>query len=359
MKVVEHREGKTRLLVPAVSLSLDPPPTSPVFFNPAASLNRDVSVAMAEAEGARSFCDSMAGVGARGVRVAKEASGVENVALVDFNHASLGLARRSAALNRVGRKCEFAESETSAFLSSRSGRDGRFDMVDVDPFGTPVGELQAALRAVSDGGIVSFTATDTAVLCGVYPTVCRRRYGATPLNNGFNHETGVRVLAGAAARLGAMVDLGVSPVAAHSTRHYLRLFLRVSVGASAADRALKNMGAVAWCPACGHTAPEADAGGTCSECGHRAKTAGPLWAGPLVAGGVARAAAEAATEKGLASAEAVLRSLEGVEAFPPWSFSVETACSSLKVPTVPEDAVYLNLKRVGRRAMRTPSRRPG
>ncbi|HUH99863.1 MAG TPA: class I SAM-dependent methyltransferase, partial [Nitrososphaerales archaeon] len=123
VKLVEHIEGRTRLVVPKVSLEEDPPPTSPVFFNPAASLNRDISVCMAEAAGAANFCDSMAGVGARGVRIAKEAARTGKVTMVDFNGEALELAKKAAALNGVAGKCEFAHSETSAYLYSRYGRE--------------------------------------------------------------------------------------------------------------------------------------------------------------------------------------------------------------------------------------------
>jgi len=90
VRLVEHVEGRTRLIVPAVSLEADPPPTSPVFFNPAASLNRDVSVCVTSAAGGSSFCDSMAGVGARGIRVANEVGVIERVTLVDFDREASG-----------------------------------------------------------------------------------------------------------------------------------------------------------------------------------------------------------------------------------------------------------------------------
>jgi len=252
VKTEEYHEGKTRLIVPSASLEQDPPPTAPVFFNPAASINRDVSVSIVAATEGRSFCDSMAGVGARGVRVAREVGRIESLALVDFNSDALKLAKRSASLNRIARKCEFSASETSAYLHSRYGREKRFDYVDVDPFGTPIRQLQAAISATADGGVLSMTATDTAVLCGVYPKVSRRRYGSASLNNSFNHETGIRILLGAIAREGASLDVGIEPVAAHSTRHYLRVFARVLAGAERADRALGNIGFVIWCPFCGH-----------------------------------------------------------------------------------------------------------
>jgi tRNA (guanine26-N2/guanine27-N2)-dimethyltransferase len=358
MKLVEHAEGRTRLLVPPESLTSVPPPTSPVFFNPAASLNRDVSVAITATAGGSTFCDSMAGVGARGVRVAHEVKGVR-VTLVDFNRQALQAARRAAELNGVQRKCEFAESETSAYLFSRFGRDRRFDCVDVDPFGTPVRQFQGALSATRDGGILSMTATDTAVLCGVHSDVCRRRYGARPLNNHFHHETAVRILVGAVARVGGSIDIGVSPLAAHSTKHYLRAFVRVTAGASQADRALKGLGYIAWCPACGHTSPSPPEVGACESCGRKTRVTGPLWLGGLTEPPTLRRAARKSVELGLGSAVKVLDSLSGVDDFPPWSYSIERICSSLGVATVPEAEVYRVLTEEGYRAMRTPFEKTG
>ncbi len=359
MKLVEHVEGKTRLIVPAASLESVPPPTSPVFFNPAASVNRDVSVAITASTGGASFCDSMAGLGARGLRVAREVGGVGRVAFVDFNRGALGIARRAAALNGTSRKCEFSVSETSSYLFSRHGEDARFNCVDVDPFGSPIGQLQGALAATSDGGVTSVTATDTAVLCGVYPKVARRRYGATPLNNAFNHETAIRLLAGAAVRVGASQDLGVRPVAAHSTKHYLRLFLRVERGATKADESLSNMGHVTWCPQCGHVTASPDGEKVCGRCGRPARAAGPVWTGGIADQKLIVKAEKAAAGAGLTRAAELLAGLRGVDAFPPWSFSIERACSLLGVATVPESYVHRNLEDLGYRAMRTPFEKTG
>jgi tRNA (guanine26-N2/guanine27-N2)-dimethyltransferase len=354
MTFIKHVEGRTRLIVPKRSLAEDPPPTSPVFFNPAASLNRDITVAVTSASGGTTFCDSMAGVGARGLRVAKEVERTEKVAMVDFNSEALRLAEKAAALNGVKRKCEFSISETCSYLYSRFGRDQKFDYVDVDPFGTPVRLLQAALSATEDDGILSVTATDTAVLCGVYPKVSIRRYGAHPLNNNFHHETAVRILIGALARLGGPLDTGIESLVAHATRHYLRVFVRVKVGASKADSALGQLGYVAWCRACGHLSQSPDIQQSCDSCGGRVKIAGPLWLGALIDDGIAVAAEKAAKKAGLIGATGLLISLVGVDGYPPWSYSIDEICSLLKVPTVSESEVRRRLETSGFRTFRQP-----
>ena len=359
MEFVVHTEGETKLLVPPYSLTRDPPPTSPVFFNPAASLNRDVSVAVTGVTGGATFCDSMCGVGARGVRVANEVKGIERVTLVDFNADALRAAKRSAAMNRVARKCEFSSSETTSYLCSRFGSEERFDYVDVDPFGSPVRQLQGALSATSDGGVLSITATDTAALCGVYPKVSRRRYGSASLKNQFAHETGLRILAGALAREGAKLDLGVAPVLAHATRHYLRLFARVTSGAAAGDESIRHLGYISYCHRCGNTATSRREERDCTECGRQAMTAGPLWTDALAETEVVTRAAAAAERKGSTPAGRVIRSLEGVDGFPPWSFSIDGASSSLGTATAPEPLVRRQLLENGWRAMRTPFEKTG
>lgn len=281
------------------------------------------------------------------------------VSLVDFNSEALRLAQRAAALNGVKRKCEFSVSETCSYLYSRFGRDQKFDYVDVDPFGTPVRQLQASLSATEDGGILSITATDTAVLCGVYPKVSVRRYGASPLNNQFHHETAVRILLGSLARLGGPLDTGVESVVAHSTRHYLRVFARVNVGASKADSTLGRLGHIAWCRACGHLSQSRELQRSCEKCGGRVRSAGPLWLGSLTDDRVAVAAQKAANKAGLTSAAAVFRSLVNVDRFPPWSYSIDEVCSVLKVPTVSESEVRSRLESSGYRTFRQPFEQSG
>src|SRR2546428_11687008 len=155
-------EGRTTLFVPSASLTRTEPPTTPFFFNPAASVNRDISIAITEAVGGGggTFCDSLAGVGARGVRVANELSRRMDVTMVDFNPSALRVAKRNARANSL--RCDFVKSEANTYLFSRFGRDSKFDFVDIDPFGTPVPYIQGAFGAAADSRGVSLTSNRTA-----------------------------------------------------------------------------------------------------------------------------------------------------------------------------------------------------
>jgi len=360
LRLIRTEEGKTGLIVPKESFSLVPP-SVPVFYNPAASINRSVSVAITDATGGSSFCDALAGIGARGVRLATE---VRNrklfVSMVDINGESVKLAHRNARLNGVASRCNFVQSEANSFLHSRYGKDEKFSYVDVDPFGTPVPFVQAALRATKDRGIVSFTATDTAVLCGVHVKVAERRYGGTPLNNSFHHETGIRLLINAIRREAASLDIGLKPVAVHSTRHYMRAFVRIEVGASKADEGRCAEGYILWCRQCSSlTEGEANGGKICDACGSKLRLAGPLWLGELTEPATIDRSIAVSERLGLPDAKKVLESLKGVDALPPWSFSIEGICSSLHIASVPDASVSDLLRGQGYKTLKQPFEKTG
>ncbi len=354
LKLALAREGSTDLFVPEESLKAKEPKTFPAFFNPAARVNRDVSVAIARATRPRTFLDALAGVGARGVRIANECSRRTEVTLVEFNETSLRVARKNAKKNGVESRCEVVHEEANAYLHSRFGRLERFGAVDVDPFGTPAPYVQGALAAADDGAMVSLTATDTATLCGVFPTVAVRRYGAKVVKTEFPHEAAIRVLFGFCARVGGVVDTGVAPVAAHATLHYLRVYFRVLRGAEKSDRCLREVGYVASCTACHENSVVAEFTAVCAGCGGKARCVGPQWIGRLVDEDVVGEASKQSSKLGWEGAAEALGALEGVDAFPPFGYSLEAITSRERISSVRFERVVDALEAAGRSAMRQP-----
>ena len=145
-------------------------------------LNRDLSIlaysAFAASSGKKTFADSFTGIGARALRVAVEVPEVEQVYCNDINCVAIEAAKDAARLNSVTcQRCHFSIDEVCKFLLKGDNEGSRYSIVDLDPFGTPARHIDCAiLRSVLDGGLVSITATDTAVLWGIYPKVCLRRY---------------------------------------------------------------------------------------------------------------------------------------------------------------------------------------
>jgi tRNA (guanine26-N2/guanine27-N2)-dimethyltransferase len=295
-------EGKTSLLVPALSLTEKVPPKTPAFFNPAAKLSRDLSIlayrAFAPQLKERTLADGFTGVGARALRVAVEVPEIEQVYGNDANPSAIQAARKAAELNGVSSKCRFSVDEVCKFLLKGNEKEERFGIVDLDPFGTPARHIDCVLRAALDGGLVSITATDTAVLCGIYPEVCLRRYYGRPLNNSYGNETAIRLLTSLIALTASRLELAIKPIFAHATMHYLRVYARVAVSSSEANDVYASLGYVRHCFNCGHRLViNEHENAKCSLCQHNMKTAGLLWTAPLQDPGFVAKMAEGADDK--------------------------------------------------------------
>lgn len=279
-------EGRTMLMVPESSLTAKVPSKMPAFFNPAAKLNRDLSIlaysAFVASSGKKTFADSFAGIGARALRVAVEVPEVEQVYCNDINSVAIGAAKEAAALNSVTGRCHFSIEEVCKFLLKGDKDGDRYSIVDLDPFGTPARHVDCVLRSVLDGGLVSITATDTAVLWGIYPKVCLRRYYGRPLNNSYGNETAIRLLLSLTALTASRLELAIKPVFVHATKHYLRVYAKVSVSSSQANEVYNSIGYVMHCFQCGHRFNTKEYGkGKCELCNTGLAVAGQLWTGSL------------------------------------------------------------------------------
>lgn len=279
-------EGRTTFLVPQSSLIAKVPPKTPAFFNPAAKLNRDLSMlayrAFAPSLARKTFADSFTGIGARALRVAVEVPEIEQVYGNDINSIAIEQAGEAAKINSVSNKCHFSIDEVCKFLMHGDSEGQRFGIVDLDPFGTPAKHVDCVLRAVLDGGLVSITATDTAVLCGVYPEVCLRRYYGRPLNNSYGNETAIRLLLSLLALTASRLELAIKPVFVHATMHYLRVYASLSVSSSEANDVYSNIGYVMHCFQCSHRFRAQEyANAKCELCGSSMRIGGQLWTGPF------------------------------------------------------------------------------
>lgn len=296
-------EGRTTLIVPKESLRSKVPPRTPAFFNPAARLSRDISILIYTSFIGLNSCqfkkvpitlaDAFSGVGARSIRVAKETPLVDKVILNDLNPIAIKAAKESAKINYVGDKCSYSQKDVHVFLNERnSNKKERYVIADLDPFGSPSPYVDSLLRAVTDGGLISVTATDTAVLYGKYPKVCFRKYFSRPINCTYSNETAIRILISFIGLVAGRMDLSIEPLFAHSHRHYSRVYVRVHVSSNEANKLVDNLGYVTHCFNCGDRREYPltfQLPLSCSICGNnnrnknekKLNVAGPLWTKPI------------------------------------------------------------------------------
>ncbi|MCL5949987.1 MAG: tRNA (guanine(10)-N(2))-dimethyltransferase [Candidatus Bathyarchaeota archaeon] len=290
---VTIKEGKAQILVPdlkayGVVPSDYAPSKAPVFYNPVMEFNRDLSVLVfrtyqkmvAHEVG---ICEPLTSQGIRGIRYALEVDGVTHVMASDINHHAYELAQHNIELNNLQDKITIKYGDANRLMSSNASPKKRFDIIDLDPFGTPVPYLDSAFRALKNKGLIAATATDLAPLCGVHAKACLRKYGGKPIRTEYCHEVAVRLLAGCMAKTAAQYDVGIQILFSHSSDHYIRVYAQIGYGAKKADESLKFTGYIMHCFNCMHREIVYQPFGcpTCHECGAKMDYTGPLWTGPI------------------------------------------------------------------------------
>ncbi len=271
----EVMEGSTRFFIPEQDENSSfPPGSAPVFFNDRMRLNRDSTYYLLRQLDVSSYFDAMAASGVRGLRVAHEC-GIP-VTINDYSPEAAALIRKNAAMYPEY-EITVTEEDCRAVMLRQ-----RFDVVDLDPFGTPAPFVDIA--ATSARHYLFVTATDTAPLCGAHLKAGIRRYGARPMNNEYHSEVGLRILLGFVVRETVKYDRGIEPLFCFAREHFVRLHLRVTNGAGKGDKALSNIGYIHQCPACPWHMTETaflPSVQECPECGAKMSRIGPLWVGPI------------------------------------------------------------------------------
>ncbi len=328
--------------------------TGAVFYNPDQELNRDLTVAALRAyrdrePRAEHYLDATAASGIRGVRAAAEGW---TVTMADVDEEAVGLAE--ANLERNDLEGTVVNRDANALLQDRGWV---FDMVDVDPFGSPIPFADAAFANARD--LVAVTATDTAPLCGAHFESGIRRYSAVPRNTEYHPEMGLRILLSAMARTAARYDVGVTPILSHVSDHYVRTYLELSRRATDANAAIEELGYVHHCPECLHR--ETESGmishppGTCGNCGSdQVRTAGPVWLGRTHDQDFVAATAAALDEE-LGTADRAGRLLDrlGEEIDQPMHFDQHTLYKRWAEPAIGMDEFLGVLREAGFTASRT------
>jgi tRNA (guanine26-N2/guanine27-N2)-dimethyltransferase len=287
------KEGKVQVLVPKLEAygvipSDYAPSRAPVFYNPVMEFNRDLTVLAFRAyqhmvNHEISICDPLTSQGIRGLRFATEIEGVKRVLISDINERAYKLAKHNVELNGLEGKIVVKHKDANAVLSCNASPKKRFDIVDIDPFGTPAPYLDSALRAVKNNGLLASTATDLAPLCGVHVKACIRKYGGRSLRTEYCHELAVRLLIGCTAAVAAKHDIGIKVFFSHSSEHYIRVYTQIAYGAKKSDESIKTIGYILHCFNCYHreTTYQPFNNLQCPECGSKMDWAGPIWLGNI------------------------------------------------------------------------------
>ncbi|GAA6062517.1 hypothetical protein JCM10212_001567 [Sporobolomyces blumeae] len=206
-------------------------------------------------------------------------------------------------------KVRVNEGDACVYMYQHRAEDMRFDCVDLDPYGSAVPFLDAAMNAIADGGLMCVTCTDMGVLAGHnYPEKAFTHYGGVCVNAEFSHEVALRLVLNALATTAARYGRYIEPQLSLSIDFYVRLFIRVRTGPKDVKALPSKTSLVYYCHSCqtphfqpfGRVAekksektgnvnysyhapsgPPSGVGERCGECGGKFSIGGPMWGAPI------------------------------------------------------------------------------
>ncbi|KAG6408154.1 hypothetical protein SASPL_131157 [Salvia splendens] len=243
--------------------------------------------------------EALSASGLRALRYAREVEGIEKVVALDNDKASVESCRRNIRLNGsvASSKVESHLVDARVYMLTHPKE---FDVVDLDPYGSPSIFLDSAVQSVADGGILMCTATDMAVLCGGNGEVCYSKYGAYPLKGKYHHEMALRILLACIESHANRYKRYIVPVLSVKMDFYIRVFVRIFTSASAMKNTPLKLSYVYQCVGCdsfhlqsiGRTVSKNTSvrhlpgfgpvvSQECSDCGKKYNVGGPIWSAPI------------------------------------------------------------------------------
>jgi tRNA (guanine26-N2/guanine27-N2)-dimethyltransferase len=260
--------------------------------------------------------DALSATGLRALRYAKEIPFATNVIANDLSSDAVKSINLNIKHNDLTGLVHSNVGDARAFMYSKVGNEHqptvgkyvhRFDVIDLDPYGTAAPFLDSAVQALQDGGLLCVTCTDAGVFASNgYPEKTYALYGGIPLKGAFSHEGGLRLILHAVATSAAKYGIAIEPLLSLSIDFYARLFIRIhkqqqEVKLLAGSTMMVyncDQGCGAWSTQliAKNQAKEDKKGDlmfkhgfaqgpsvtpNCEHCGFKTHLGGPMWAGPL------------------------------------------------------------------------------
>ncbi|KAK1752162.1 S-adenosyl-L-methionine-dependent methyltransferase [Echria macrotheca] len=263
--------------------------------------------------------DALSASGLRALRYAQEIPFLTSVTSNDLLKSAVESIKLNVQHNRLESKIKVSHDDAIAHMytlvaqelrrrdpKGRPVKSEKYDVVDLDPYGSAAPFLDAAVQAVrDDGGLLCVTCTDSGVWASNgYPEKCYSLYGGVPVKGWYSHEAGLRIVLHAIETAAAKYGLSMEPLLSLSIDFYVRIFVRIKKSpAMVKFQGGKNMVVYNCDAGCGawatqllmrnksapnkkgsgffykHTSALATTDRSCEHCGSTMHLAGPMYAG--------------------------------------------------------------------------------
>ncbi|TET61545.1 MAG: tRNA (guanine(10)-N(2))-dimethyltransferase [Promethearchaeota archaeon] len=299
------KEGLTEFYIHNIDQEAVPSKSMNVFYNKRMEINRDISILAINAynelynQKNLIIIDSMAASGISSIRMINECKNIKKIFINDINPEAVKLIKKNIKLNNLEKipiQIEISQKDANLLFSEIATNKGKHssetekkpNVISIDPFGTPNLYTDSAFKALQNiNGLMCITATDTAVLFGVRPNVCFRKYLAKPLYTEYSKEIGGRILLYFISRIANINKMGIIPLLTFYSGHFIRVFCLTFKNKKQISKSFENFGYIIHCKNCGYRSSINNSilkiPKECPGCRNRENLdyAGPLWIGRI------------------------------------------------------------------------------
>jgi len=200
---------------------------------------KSVNDFLSEVPGLR-ILDALAASGLRSIRYVKECYSVldelqgnvvKEVIVNDLDEAAVDQAHENVHFNKVDPAVVRPQhgDALDVMYAVRGKHDSeKFDVIDLDPYGSAAPFLDAAVQGVASGGLLCVTCTDMVVLSGSHPETCFGRYRSMPMPNGrYLHELALRILLHTIEAKANTYGRTIRPILSVGMNFYIRVYVEI------------------------------------------------------------------------------------------------------------------------------------
>ncbi|MHA1472737.1 MAG: tRNA (guanine(10)-N(2))-dimethyltransferase [Promethearchaeota archaeon] len=232
-----------------------------VFYNEKMEINRDISILAIKAynnmfmDEPFEVVDCMAASGVTSLRLLKNSIDIEKIYINDINPVAVSLIGKNLELNCIkSDRIAVSNKDANLLFMEISQKNRLPDVISIDPFGTPNIYVDSAFKAIKkNDGLMCITATDTAVLFGVKPKACIRKYMSKPIHSEYCKEIGARILLYFISRIANINNLGITPLLTFYSKHFIRVFALTYGGKKKIKKnSITSYGYLIHCEKCGY-----------------------------------------------------------------------------------------------------------
>ncbi len=310
------------------------------FYNPKMHFCRSFfSLAVGTIDKKITLTDGFCASGIRGIRYFCENNNIAGANFIDASSDAIALCKKNLEKNNLN--AQLIESDFNKGI-----REIESDLIEIDPFGTPVPYLFDAVRSLRNKkeAYLSITATDVAVLCGPHKDACIKNYHSKSLNNEFTHENGIRILLKRICETLLEFNFGIEPLVSLSDQHYLKVFLKINKGDIFARKSISNLGFTFFCHKCSNRISGSEMQANCAICNSKMLYSGQLWTGALHSKGTIKKMKAINKKRNYLHKEKISKILDFIEGeigFPPYYFDLHQLSRLKKKKFIPkiDDAI--------------------